>query len=318
MSGALAAALAMLDGSPAPVTVAPNRRCERCDYRHDPGARCPRPAAPVSTPATRVVRTKARKPAARRAPAAGKLDPTTFRTFVDDSGVTLQYATGTAKLYGPRDTATAAADFAARLQALPGDVATAGAKRLNDGPPMEIRVPPTVDAGKRRFLQASDLHRYATSSEASCTRVLGQTLGEHWAMRQTNGHAALLTPVSGPGDPIRLHTGPEAPLRFVTTPDFWRAYSRVRTCRHEKSGAITITVGPAGVTVRAAQGDDWAAGETVPNAGTAPDAYTIILADSYVWPLRGAFSEFRQFTPNDPVFVAGLHECAVVIMPMRI
>lgn len=180
MSGALAAALAMLDGSPAPVTVAPNRRCERCDYRHDPGARCPRPAAPVSTPATRVVRTKARKPAARRAPAAGKLDPTTFRTFVDDSGVTLQYATGTAKLYGPRDTATAAADFAARLQALPGDVATAGAKRLNDGPPMEIRVPPTVDAGKRRFLQASDLHRYATSSEASCTRVLGQTLGEHW------------------------------------------------------------------------------------------------------------------------------------------
>jgi hypothetical protein len=140
----------------------------------------------------------------------------------------------------------------------------------------------------------------------------------------TNGHVAILAPGPGTGPETRLFVPVDAPRQFVIDDDFWAAYSRVRTCRHERSKSVRVKLSESGLVLEAGSLDvlGWDSRESVRpvyEADRVPRAgFQIILDDRYVWPLRGLTGTVRQDDKGiGPTWWQLDQVPPVLIMPMR-
>lgn len=256
-----------------------------------------------------------------RARAAAKLNPRDFRVLGDDDAITVEYGPGSVRIIDPM----LYPDILKRI-------ADAGGRRLQDGPAMTERKPAKwYDAGELRELTRAELERYALppkhdpARRASCEKVIGQVRAGY-RLLQTNGHAAVLERTTEPGEELHIGASPDHPVRAELTPAFWRAYSRVRTCRNERSDAVRLTFSDAGLELEASDADAGIMARELVPAGDitigelgelGAEPYRVVLSDLYLWPLRGAALTFRQESRLGPVWFAGLEPLAIVVMPMR-
>lgn len=181
-----------------------------------------------------------------------------------------------------------------------------GQKAENVGPYPTIKVPKYQDAGKARALAAViaerqvDVGKTLTKWESergmelaarTARDMVGQGYVVGYRILATEGHWLIGQRDAAADGSIRGTITPPAPV-LALTPDHWRAYARVRTCRPARgprtSAWVSWTVSALGLTFDATDGENTAT-ETVP--GHLTGAYTsslpVKLDDAYVWPLRG-------------------------------
>jgi hypothetical protein len=160
-----------------------------------------------------------------------------------------------------------------------------------------------------------------------CDAALYKRVGPDFHIAQTDGSAAILAPVSERtiqtgGNYDSLFVAPDAPNAIVLTPDFWHAYSRVRTCRADRTRDnaphVRIESGPDGVILRSGdlERDGFEASERISDAPG--ETFTIAIADLYLWPLRGATGRVRQTKTDGVCWLAldGLEP--VIVQPVRL
>jgi hypothetical protein len=259
-------------------------------------------------------------------PSAGKIPMADIVTRVDDTAVILDYGPGQLRL--------AVGEYP-RVATWIKELSLAGAKRLPDGPPLTPRTTPKYSDPARHV---PDVPAYGAALEtkalkdagrhASISAAVGKYLaGTRYRLTSTNGHVAVFDYVAGmdaaalaseaPERTIKLATGPGEPVRCTLDAAFWRAYGRVRTCRHPRIDSVWYRAQWGGLGLGAGD-DEQTAYELIPGGVPADDGRWIcVLADAYVWPLRGLTGAIRQRAENDPIWIQTSDTRAVVIMPMR-
>jgi hypothetical protein len=179
--------------------------------------------------------------------------------------------------------------------------------------PYKAPTSPGVDELRRILVrtQGPTHHEYST-------RPVGE-----YQVDITNGHVAILAPGPGTGAETRLFVPIDAPRQFVIDAAFWSAYSRVRTCRHERSKSIRLHLSESGLVLGAGDIDvlGWESRESVRpvyDADCVPAAgIAITLSDQYLWPLRGLTGTVRQGSEHSVTWWQFDQVPPVLIMPMR-
>jgi len=133
-----------------------------------------------------------------------------------------------------------------------------------------------------------------------------------WHLVATNGHVAICRPGDGtPPSVLRKWV----PL-FRTSPETWRAYGSVRTCRHPRSHGVQWDLKGTVLTYEAhdPEADATArAWRPVDRLTTSASSTGVLVNDDYIWPLRGI--EWRVGLAGQAI-VLERDDVAVVIMGM--